>query len=154
MPADDEADLQLSEELTSQCDARKYLSNCAPLATAAPAMVELAKDSIDLGIIVEDPETALKFYKDTLGFEYDAIGPMDMGDGTVMHRLLCGTSLIKVREVTPPPPNKSAPGGISASTGNRYCPSQAPPPSLTLCLSSPRSARSSAVCLLCCRAKR
>ena len=86
-------------------------------------MVELAKDSIDLGIIVEDPETALKFYRDTLGFEYDAIGPMDMGDGTVMHRLLCGTSLIKVREVTPPPPNKSAPGGISASTGNRYCPS-------------------------------
>ena len=90
-------------------------------------MVELAKDSIDLGIIVEDPETALKFYRDTLGFEYDAIGPMDMGDGTVMHRLLCGTSLIKVREVTPPPPNKSAPGGINASTGNRYCPSQAPP---------------------------
>ena len=84
-------------------------------------MAELAKDSIDLGIIVEDPETALKFYRDTLGFSYVAIGPMDMGDGTVMHRLLCGTSLIKVREVTPPPPNKSAPGGISASTGNRYC---------------------------------
>ena len=94
-------------------------------------MAELAKDSIDLGIIVEDPETALKFYRDTLGFEYDAIGPMDMGDGTVMHRLLCGTSLIKVREVTPPPPNKSAPGGINASTGNRYCPS--------LTLWSPRS---------------
>ena len=26
-------------------------------------MAELAKDSIDLGIIVEDPETALKFYR-------------------------------------------------------------------------------------------
>ena len=57
--------------------------------------VELAKDSIDLGIIVEDEERSLRFYRDTLGFDYQ--GTMAMGDGSVMHRLLCGTSLIKVR---------------------------------------------------------
>lgn len=80
--------------------------------------IELTKDSIDLGIIVEDAERSLRFYRDTLGFR--DIGPMTMGDGSVLHRLLCGTSLIKVRQLGEPPAAKSAPGGIAASTGYRY----------------------------------
>ena len=83
-------------------------------------MVELAKDSIDLGIIVEDAGAALKFYMGTLGLGYDAIGAMDMGERGVMHRLLCGTSLVKVRELPGGTPHKSATGGIDVSTGNRY----------------------------------
>jgi len=80
--------------------------------------VALAKDSIDLGIIVEDEERALRFYRDTLGFDYQ--GAMPMADGSVMHRLMCGTSLIKVRMLKDAPAAKSAPGGINASTGYRY----------------------------------
>lgn len=80
--------------------------------------VALSKDSIDLGIIVEDEERALHFYRDTLGFDYQ--GAMTMGDGSVMHRLMCGTSLIKVRQLKPAPAAKSAPGGVGAATGYRY----------------------------------
>ena len=31
--------------------------------------MQLAKDSIDLGIVVRDADAALRFYRDTLGFE-------------------------------------------------------------------------------------
>ena len=41
--------------------------------------VELDKDSIDLGIVVRDGEAALKFYRDTLGFEH--VGDMPMPGG-------------------------------------------------------------------------
>jgi predicted enzyme related to lactoylglutathione lyase len=83
-------------------------------------LVSLAKDSIDLGIIVDDAEVALKFYKDTLGFEYDSIGQMDMGPRGVMHRLLCGTSLIKVRQIPDASAPKAEKGGPNGATGNRY----------------------------------
>ena len=80
--------------------------------------VQLTKDSIDLGIIVTDSEKALAFYRDTLGFKQE--GDMPMGGGGVMHRLLCGTSLIKVIKPGSEPPAKSPPGGIGGSTGYRY----------------------------------
>ena len=142
--------------------------------------VALAKDSIDLGIMVQDIKTALPFYKDLLGFEvrrpglvycvnyltaitarlclchllcscrpatptrssalthrfvcgcfcalpgsvhaqYDSIGPMDMGERGVMHRLLCGTSLIKVRQIPAAAAGSvAALGGINGATGMRY----------------------------------
>lgn len=80
--------------------------------------VALTKDSIDLGIIVSDAEKALAFYRDTLGFSYE--GSLPMGGGSVMHRLHCGTSLIKVIQPGTPPPAKAAPGGIQGSYGYRY----------------------------------
>jgi catechol 2,3-dioxygenase-like lactoylglutathione lyase family enzyme len=80
--------------------------------------VQLTKDSIDLGIIVSDSAKALAFYRDTLGFEHTADTPMP-GGGT-MHRLMCGTSLIKVITLDPAPPAKAVPGGIRAATGYRY----------------------------------
>ena len=57
--------------------------------------IKLAKDSIDLGIVVTDGPKALAFYRDTLGFEHIATTPMPGGGGT-MERWMCGTSLIKV----------------------------------------------------------
>ena len=63
--------------------------------------VEQTKDSIDLGIVVRDAEAALAFYRDTLGLEYQ--GEMPLGGGTIMHRLLCGTSLIKLLALKEPP---------------------------------------------------
>ncbi len=80
--------------------------------------VELSKDSIDLGIIVQDGEAALRFYRDILGFEH--VGDRPMGGGGTMHRLMCGTSLIKVIEYEEERPAKAAPGGIGAATGYRY----------------------------------
>jgi len=66
----------------------------------------LTKDSIDLGIIVEDEARSLEFYMGTLGLRYDEIGMFPLPDGSVMHRLLCGTSLIKIRQMQDPPPSK------------------------------------------------
>lgn len=80
--------------------------------------VQLTKDSIDLGIIVSDGAKALAFYRDTLGFEHAADTPMP-GGGT-MHRLMCGTSLIKVITLDQAPPATAPPGGIRGATGYRY----------------------------------
>jgi catechol 2,3-dioxygenase-like lactoylglutathione lyase family enzyme len=80
-------------------------------------LLNLAKDSIDLGIVVSDGEKALAFYRDTLGFEHVADTPRP--DGSTMHRLMCGTSMIKVisglnASAAPPP------GGINGGRGYRY----------------------------------
>src|SRR4051812_12538742 len=80
-------------------------------------LLELAKNSIDLGIVVSDGEKALAFYRDTLGFEHVADTPRP--DGSVMHRLMCGASMIKVisgSNASGGPP----PGGINGGRGYRY----------------------------------
>ena len=80
--------------------------------------IELTKDSIDLGIVTCDPESALRFYRDTLGFKYEST--MEMPGNGEMQRLYCGTSLIKI--VTPGalPETDAPPGGIGGATGYRY----------------------------------
>ena len=79
--------------------------------------VQLTKDSIDLGIVVRDAEASLHFYRDILGL--DDQGEMPMPGGT-MHRLLCGTSLIKLVSLSRAPAASSPPGGIAGATGYRY----------------------------------
>jgi len=80
--------------------------------------IELTKESIDLGIVTRDAQRALAFYRDTLGFVFEA--EMDMPGNGKMQRLWCGTSLIKIvtpgnlAEVDAPP------GGIGGATGYRY----------------------------------
>ncbi len=81
--------------------------------------VELTKDSIDIGIVVRDGEAALKFYRDTLGLEHIADTPMGGGNGT-MHRLMCGTTLVKVIEYDETPAAANPVGGIPAASGYRY----------------------------------
>lgn len=81
--------------------------------------IKLAKDSIDLGIVVSDGPKALAFYRDTLGFDHVATTPMPGGNG-VMERLMCGTSLIKVVVPEKAPAAKSPPGGIQGAYGLRY----------------------------------
>ena len=80
--------------------------------------IQLTKDSIDLGIVVTDAGRSLAFYRDTLGFTYE--GEMPMGGGSVMHRLMCGTSLIKVVAPATLPEARAAGGGIQGATGYRY----------------------------------
>ena len=81
--------------------------------------VSLTKDSIDLGIVVKDADAALRFYRDTLGFESAGETPMPGGGGT-MYRLMCGTSMIKLVHPSSPPPAVAPPGGIPGAYGYRY----------------------------------
>ena len=71
--------------------------------------IELAKDSIDIGIVVRDGDGAMKFYRDT---------PMP-GGGT-MHRLMCGTTLVKIVERDEPPEKADNQGGPGGASGIRY----------------------------------
>ena len=80
--------------------------------------VELTKDSIDLGIVVTNAEACLAFYRDTLGLTY--AGDTPLPGGGLMHRLMCGTSMIKLVVPPTPPPAVAPPGGIQAATGYRY----------------------------------
>jgi glyoxylase I family protein len=80
--------------------------------------VALTKQSVDLGIVTMNGDSALAFYRDTLGFKHQ--GDMPMPGGGKMHRLLCGESLIKIVVPGKTPPAKAAPGGIQGSTGYRY----------------------------------
>jgi catechol 2,3-dioxygenase-like lactoylglutathione lyase family enzyme len=80
--------------------------------------IQVTKDSIDLGIVTTNGPAMLAFYRDVVGLPHAADMPMP-GGGT-MHRLTCGTSVIKL--VVPPraPAGKAAPGGLAGATGLRY----------------------------------
>ena len=80
--------------------------------------ISLSKDSIDIGIVVRDGEAALRFYRDTLGLEHIADTPA--GNNGTMHRLMCGTTLVKVIEYPEPPEAANPIGGIPAASGYRY----------------------------------
>lgn len=82
--------------------------------------VQLSKDSIDLGIVITDSEASLGFYRDVLGFEHVADTPMPLGMSGTMHRLMCGTTLIKLVKLDDVPAARPATGGISGGTGYRY----------------------------------
>ena len=80
--------------------------------------IALTKDSIDLGIVVTNPEASLKFYRDTLGFTDG--GTMDMPGGSKMYRLMCGTSMIKLVDPGKELEVKAPRGGIQGAYGYRY----------------------------------
>ena len=80
--------------------------------------LKTAKDSIDLGIVTTNGAAMLAFYKDVLGLPHQ--GDMPTPGGGTMHRLLCGTSLIKLVVPGKAPANKPAPGGLAGGTGYRY----------------------------------
>jgi len=82
--------------------------------------VELRKDSIDLGIVVKDSATALGFYRDVLGFEHLGDNPMPGALSGTMHRLLCGTTTIKLIKLDENPAVDAPKGGITGATGYRY----------------------------------
>lgn len=79
--------------------------------------IELSKASVDLGIVCRDADAMVAFYRDVLGLEH--VGEMPMPGGT-MHRLLCGSSLIKLVSLAKEPPAQAPPGGIQGATGYRY----------------------------------
>jgi catechol 2,3-dioxygenase-like lactoylglutathione lyase family enzyme len=80
-------------------------------------IIKPTKDSIDLGIVTRNRAAMVTFYRDTLGFE--DLGESQSIVGT-MHRLVCGTSAIKLVTPVEPPAANAPPGGIPAATGYRY----------------------------------
>ena len=80
--------------------------------------IELGKDAIDIGIVVRDGPAAMKFYRDTLGLEHVADTPAT-GGGT-MHRLMCGSTLVKVVSHDNVPEKADNAGGPRGASGIRY----------------------------------
>ncbi|MEM7078088.1 MAG: VOC family protein [Pseudomonadota bacterium] len=80
--------------------------------------VELAKDAIDLGIVTNNGDAMVEFYKGVLGFEEEPSTPFPMGGKMI--RLLCGDSLIKIVIPDPGAPGAPPPGPIANATGLRY----------------------------------
>jgi len=80
--------------------------------------VELTKNAIDLAIVTQNPDAALKFYRDTLGFAHE--GNWDMPGGHKMYRLICGESIIKIVRLKTAPPAQAPSGGMLGSTGYRW----------------------------------
>ena len=78
----------------------------------------VSKQAIDLGIVTTNGGPMLAFYRDVLGLTLQGEMPMPGGVG-VMHRLLCGDSLVKL-VVLPAVPAPAAPGGIQGAAGYRY----------------------------------
>ncbi len=78
-------------------------------------MLQPAKDSLDLGLVVQDIAASLTFYRDTLGLTY--VGSNPVGFGT-LHRLRFGSSDFKLIEPASVPP--AGPQGLMACRGFRY----------------------------------
>lgn len=78
----------------------------------------IQKPAIDLGIITNNLDAMLSFYRDTLGLELEAV--IDMPGGGVMNRFKVGESIVKIIETDPKPDVEAPPGGIRGATGYRY----------------------------------
>jgi predicted enzyme related to lactoylglutathione lyase len=80
--------------------------------------IQVTKDSIDLGIVTTNGAAMLRFYRDVIGLPH--AGDMPMPGGGTMHRLDCGTSVIKLVVPGKAPAGRAAPGGLAGATGLRY----------------------------------
>ena len=80
--------------------------------------MKLQKNAIDIGIIAQDIEAMLSFYRDAVGLEFEAAIPFP-GGGT-MHRFKAGDSIVKIIELEPAATAHAPPGGIRGATGYRY----------------------------------
>ena len=78
--------------------------------------LQVTKDSIDLGIITRDAAPMVAFYRDAVGLPFE--GSVEMPGLGTMHRLLAGTSVIKITESAPKADGIG--GGIGGATGIRY----------------------------------
>jgi catechol 2,3-dioxygenase-like lactoylglutathione lyase family enzyme len=78
-------------------------------------MMKPAKNSLDIGIVVNDIKASLNFYQNILGLEFVGITPVWFG---TMHRLRFGTSDFKLIEPKVVPPHGAI--GLEKQTGFRY----------------------------------
>jgi predicted enzyme related to lactoylglutathione lyase len=81
--------------------------------------LQLTKDGMDLGIVTTNGDAMLEFYRDVIGFEFEAT--LDMAAvGITMHRVWAGKSLLKLVVPHKTPEHTAVAGGMQTSTGMRY----------------------------------
>lgn len=81
--------------------------------------VQLNKAGFDLGIVTTNGDAMLEFYRDVLGFEFEATLNMEALGVAAMHRVWADKSLLKI--VVPVKDVADGPGGgMMAATGMRY----------------------------------
>jgi predicted enzyme related to lactoylglutathione lyase len=80
--------------------------------------MRLGKAGADLGIVVNDLEAMLVFYRDTLGLYHEGQNPVP--GGGVMHRLWAAETMIKLVAPEPAPTAQNPPGGLAGGRGLRY----------------------------------
>ena len=78
-------------------------------------MMDPAKDSIDLGVLVSDIQASLHFYQELLGLKFVEKVPLWFG---TMYRLRFGTSDFKLIDPIAPPPQGLI--GLESQLGFRY----------------------------------
>ncbi len=78
-------------------------------------MMEAAKDSLDLGVLVSDIQTSLHFYRDLLGLTFIEERPLWFGR---MYRLRFGNSDFKL--IVPQANVPKGPTGLESQLGFRY----------------------------------
>jgi catechol 2,3-dioxygenase-like lactoylglutathione lyase family enzyme len=78
--------------------------------------MDVAKDSIDLGIVVRDVEGSRRFYGEELGFPFE--GEMAMAGGGKMYRYRIGSTVLKLVKTGEEAP--AGPSGMWVQSGLRY----------------------------------
>ena len=79
----------------------------------------IAKPGLDLGIVTNNGDAMLEFYRDVVGLEFEATMKLEALGIARMDRLRCNDSVLKL--VTPIADVVAGPGGgIDGATGLRY----------------------------------
>jgi catechol 2,3-dioxygenase-like lactoylglutathione lyase family enzyme len=79
--------------------------------------LQLAKPSIDIGIVTEDADASAAFYGDVLGFP--PLPDLRM-DGFGIRRFQVGDCVLKILQFDRPPGRSAPAGGLGDATGLRY----------------------------------
>jgi len=79
---------------------------------------QLAKPSLDAGMVTADAGRLVAFYRDVLGFE--DLGTLSFPGIRVIHRLGCGGSVLRVVEPEEPPTRDATGGPFLDVQGYRY----------------------------------
>lgn len=78
--------------------------------------MDIAKDSIDLGLVVRDLDACRRFYGEQLGLPFEAELPVPSGGR--MYRYKIGGTVLKLVKKTETPP--AGPAGLWGQSGLRY----------------------------------
>lgn len=79
----------------------------------------IAKPGLDLGIVTNNGDAMLEFYRDVVGLTYEATMKLEALGIARMDRLRCNDSVLKLVTATSDVP-AGVGGGLEGSTGLRY----------------------------------
>lgn len=79
----------------------------------------IAKPGLDLGIVTNNGDAMLEFYRDVVGLEFEATMKLEAVGISRMDRLRCNDSVLKLVTTTGDVPASTG-GGLEGCTGLRY----------------------------------